>query len=584
MAEEVVAGRYAIQEELGRGASATVFRARDTLLQRPVALKVISASLAADPEFKWRFEQEALLSAKLDHPHIVTVHDVGTLPDGRGFIAMRLLEGPSLDRLLTERGKLPPDQVVDLIKQLASALDYTHAAGLVHRDVKPSNVKVDASGWATLTDFGIARALDSARVTLPGLTIGTPRYMSPEQVRGEEASPATDVYSLGVMAYEMLAGRPPFEGDGTALMYKIVHEEPPPPEQFNPSLPPEIASVIGTALAKNPADRWPSAGAFASALAEGLSLSTARAAALSPDEMATRVSVPPPLAATVVAPADDATAVVPSAAPEVTAVAPPLAATASAPADPLPPGPVAVAPAAEGPPVPPKKGSRRGLLFALGGFAVIAALAGGVAVFALGGGDSNDDNDREQARNDDEEDDDATATARANTNNRRATQTAAARTPEAERTSGLGQLVVTRTATAAPPTPTSTATPTPTARGAVVNTPVTQPPTATPTPEPKFPTLVNFALCHSAPGCPNGLEDLKAGHVIYLVFQLSPPTTLPVEMDVYYDEVFEYTSPFSGSSSGAYIDTIPYAEHPGYLELEIYAGEEWVDTIWAYVN
>jgi serine/threonine-protein kinase len=295
VADELIAGRYTIQEELGRGASATVFKARDTLLDRSVALKVIASSLASDPEFTWRFEQEARLAARLDHPNIVTVHDVGTLPDGRAFIAMRLLEGKALDKLMAERGQLTPPEVINIVDQLASALDYTHVAGLVHRDVKPSNVTIDAAGRVTLTDFGIARALDSARVTLPGLTIGTPRYMSPEQVRGEDTTPATDEYSLAVMAYEMMAGRPPFEGDGTALMYKIVHDEPPAPNSFNPWLPVSVAEVIQKALSKNPGDRWASSGEFARQLKDALATSTGRSAALpgTPSGQTTIVSTPP---------------------------------------------------------------------------------------------------------------------------------------------------------------------------------------------------------------------------------------------------------------------------------------------------
>ncbi len=296
MADELIAGRYIIQDELGRGASATVFRARDTTLDRNVALKVIASSLASDPEFTWRFEQEARLAARLDHPNIVTVHDVGTLPDGRAFIAMRLLDGKPLDRLMAERGQMTPNEVVQIVDQLAMALDYTHASGLVHRDVKPSNVTIDAAGRATLTDFGIARALDSARVTLPGLTIGTPRYMSPEQVRGEDTTPATDEYSLAVMAYEMMAGRPPFEGDGTALMYKIVHEPAPAPNSFNPWLPETGSAVIEKALSKLPRDRWASSGEFARELREALATSTLRGAAMAPgghSGQTTIVSTPP---------------------------------------------------------------------------------------------------------------------------------------------------------------------------------------------------------------------------------------------------------------------------------------------------
>ena len=267
---ELISDRYAIEAELGSGATATVYRALDRVLQRQVALKVIAPAHTNDPDFSERFDQEARLAARLDHPNIVTVHDVGTTADGRGYISMRLLEGESLDRIIAKRAPLPPAETGSVITQLASALDYTHGQGMVHRDVKPSNVVVDPGGRATLTDFGIARALDSARLTMTGLTVGTPRYMSPEQVRGEDLTAATDVYSLAVIAYEMLAGRAPFEGQGTGLMFKIVHEDPPDVTAVNPGIPEAIATSLRRALAKDPASRWPSAGAFAAALEQGI--------------------------------------------------------------------------------------------------------------------------------------------------------------------------------------------------------------------------------------------------------------------------------------------------------------------------
>lgn len=273
--DHLLAGRYEIEAELGRGASATVYRARDIILDRRVALKVLASVLAADPEFMQRFQQEARLAARLDHPHIVTVYDAGALPDGRAYVAMRLLEGTVLDRLIAQRAPLPAGEIISIVTQLAAALAYVHAAGLVHRDVKPGNVMVSPSGWATLTDFGIARALETARLTLPGLSIGTPRYMAPEQVRGEEVSPATDTYALGVIAFEMLAGRPPFEGEGTTLMYKIVHEEPPEVTVFNQQVPSAVVPVLERALAKNPADRWETVEAFAQVLEQALAVAPA---------------------------------------------------------------------------------------------------------------------------------------------------------------------------------------------------------------------------------------------------------------------------------------------------------------------
>lgn len=289
LTDKTVAGRYAIRAELGSGGTATVYRAEDIVLGHPMALKVLSAALAADPDFVLRFEREAQLAARLDHPNIVEVFDFGSTEDGREYMVMRLLEGEGLDVLLARRGPLSVSEVLPILQQIAAALDYTHASGLVHRDVKPSNVRIDSSGRATLTDFGIARALDSARLTLPGMAIGTPRYMSPEQVRGLEATFATDVYSLAVVAYEMLTGHAPFEGDGTALMHRIVNEPPASPLAYNSKLPPAVEQALARGLAKAPADRWTSAGALVDELERITKSTPLSPPTAGPDEEATVV-------------------------------------------------------------------------------------------------------------------------------------------------------------------------------------------------------------------------------------------------------------------------------------------------------
>jgi Tol biopolymer transport system component len=189
------------------------------------------------------------------------------LDDGRAYSSRRLLEGQNLADIIGERAPVTAAEAVQLIRQLADALDYMHRAGLVHRDIKPSNVIVGEGDWLTLTDFGIARALEATRLTLPGMALGTPRYMAPEQVRGEDVSAATDIYALGVIAFELLYGHPPFESEGTALMYQIVHDDPPALAGANGRVPPEVVAVVRRALAKEPADRWESAGDFAQSLA-----------------------------------------------------------------------------------------------------------------------------------------------------------------------------------------------------------------------------------------------------------------------------------------------------------------------------
>ena len=258
-------GKYQILEEIGRGGFAAVYKALDTTLDRVVALKALAPHLTWDNTFLSRFKQEARAAASLHHPNIVIIYEVGQIEEVH-YIAMEYLAGRSLSDILDEEGALPLPEVVSILEQLASALDYTHASDLIHRDIKPSNTIVSEMGHATLTDFGIVRATAGTRLTATGTIMGTPEYMSPEQVMEEEVGPASDIYSLGIVCYEMLAGEAPFTGTTAAVLHAQVYEEPPFLRELNPDLPEGVAAVTHRALAKDPADRYASAGEMARAL------------------------------------------------------------------------------------------------------------------------------------------------------------------------------------------------------------------------------------------------------------------------------------------------------------------------------
>jgi serine/threonine protein kinase len=262
-------GKYRILEEIGRGGMGAVYKAHDTILDRLVAIKILAPHLTWDQEFVQRFLHEARAAARLKHPNIVTIHDVGQI-QGHHFIAMEYLEGHALDEIIRRGGPLSPPRVARLVRQVADALDYAHGRGLIHRDVKPGNVIVSPQDHATLTDFGVARSLEGTRLTQSGAIVGTPVYMAPELVKKQPVGPATDVYALGVLAYEMLSGRPPFEGETPYLLYAHVYEEPRPLPQVNPKVSPAVGAVVQKALAKEPSQRYGSAGAFAKALGQAV--------------------------------------------------------------------------------------------------------------------------------------------------------------------------------------------------------------------------------------------------------------------------------------------------------------------------
>jgi serine/threonine protein kinase len=263
----LVGERYELGELIGYGGMAEVHRGRDVRLGRDVAIKILRADLARDPSFLNRFRREAQSAAGLNHPAIVAVYDTGEdhLPDGAAvpFIVMEYVEGRTLRDILKSEGPLPPRRAMEITSEVAGALDFSHRNGLIHRDVKPANVMITATGAVKVMDFGIARALsdNAATVTQTAAVIGTAQYLSPEQARGEAVDARSDVYSTGCLLYELLTGKPPFQGDSpVAVAYQHVRENAPSPSSLNPAVPAALDSIVMKALAKNPLNRYQSAG------------------------------------------------------------------------------------------------------------------------------------------------------------------------------------------------------------------------------------------------------------------------------------------------------------------------------------
>jgi serine/threonine-protein kinase len=259
--ERVLGGRYRIVRHVAKGGMAEVYLGHDQLLDRPVAVKVLVPDLAQDATFVERFRREAQAAAGLNHHNIVSVYDFGQ-DDGAHFIVMEYVDGPTLRDIIRREAPLAPAKVIEIGAEIAAGLAAAHQQGIVHRDMKPANVLMTESGNVKVADFGIARAAQSARegLTMPGAVVGTATYLSPEQALGEPLDHRSDLYSLGMVLYEMLAGRPTFTGDSpVAVAYKQVNETPPPPSVYNADVPPALDAIVMRAMAKNPAQRQPSA-------------------------------------------------------------------------------------------------------------------------------------------------------------------------------------------------------------------------------------------------------------------------------------------------------------------------------------
>src|ERR1700722_16522209 len=255
----LLGNRYEIVTMLGEGGMGAVYKARDRELDRMVALKVIRPELAESPEILQRFKQELILARKVTHRNVIRIFDMGDA-DGIKFITMEFIEGRDLKSLLVEKGKLPPEQAVDVVQQVCLALEAAHAEGVVHRDLKPQNIMVDQQGRASVMDFGIARSLEFGGATQTGALIGTPEYMSPEQVRGEHVDVRSDLFTLGIIFQELLTGAIPYKAEtAMASMYKRTRERAIPVRQLNPDVPQYLSDVVAKCLEIEPKDRFQSA-------------------------------------------------------------------------------------------------------------------------------------------------------------------------------------------------------------------------------------------------------------------------------------------------------------------------------------
>jgi beta-lactam-binding protein with PASTA domain/tRNA A-37 threonylcarbamoyl transferase component Bud32 len=306
-AQTLLGGRYLVESELGRGGMATVFKGTDTVLGRPVAVKVLSPQYSGDANFVTRFRREAQAAASLNHPNLVSVYDTGT-DDGVHFIVMEYVEAKTLADYLAGGGRIMPERSIEIAEAVCDALSVAHAHGIIHRDIKPANVMITSKGDVKVTDFGIARVITGAdTLAQTAAVLGTASYLSPEQAQSQPVDQRSDIYSLGVALYEMVTGRPPFSGDSPVMVAsKHVLEQPTPPSKLNPDVSPELEAVIMKAMAKNPDNRYQDAEEMKADLERARLGQGVQATPLLPESAQTQR----------IAPAGPPTAVLPPAAPE----------------------------------------------------------------------------------------------------------------------------------------------------------------------------------------------------------------------------------------------------------------------------
>jgi len=522
-------GPYELIEKVGAGGMGSVYRARDPRDGRIVALKLMHEHVASDPSYAERFRREAAVAALIDSPNVVRVLEFAS-DRGRPYIVTEFIEGPSVEDLVKD-GPLPPAHAAAIAACVAAGLAAAAQHGVVHRDIKPANILIGADGVAKVTDFGIATLDHSSSLTMPGMFIGTAAYAAPEQHRGETDIRA-DIYSLGVVLFEMLTGSLPFQADtATGLMRK--HEEAPVPIERLQGQPAVLVSAVQRCLEKSPGRRYNHPG----------ELLTHLGAASAPVEQAGTVIAPLPAGSpTVVGVPED---------PAATRMDEALRSTGQFAF----PAPVVGAAALRE-----RIASTPLFRKALVAGAVVTCFT----VFAMVGfrGASGSGNNEQYSGGG------GSGGIEVGIPPVLSSETpATAPTKEAP----------------APRTVTPLATPTAPATPSVSPTPTLAPPTVTPPPAPAPALyLYDYVFCHEA-GCPYGDEELVTGWAIAVGFELSALTSLPVAAEIWFNGQYYYTSPFTPSSNGAYFDVLPFAYEAGELELRIYAGEYYLGSAWADV-